>query len=110
MTREERLETIKAISGTDVSKCMKCGKCSASCPAYDEMEYHPHQFASMIDSGEIEALLASDSVYRCLGCFAAIMTALGGYQQQGRRRNQQHTGSSCSGGLLPVSPDGPDSC
>ena len=63
---------ILRISGVNVKKCMKCGKCSASCPAYDEMEYHPHQFASMIDSGEIEALLASDSVYRCLGCFACM--------------------------------------
>ena len=31
---------------------MKCGKCSATCPAYDEMEYHPHQFVSMVP-GEV---------------------------------------------------------
>lgn len=60
------------ISGADPSKCMRCGKCSATCPAYDEMEYHPHQFASMIENGEIAPLLESDSLYKCLTCFACV--------------------------------------
>ena len=51
---------------------MRCGKCSATCPAYDEMEYHPHQFVSMVESGDIEPLLNSKSLYRCLSCFACI--------------------------------------
>ena len=36
------------ISGVNPRKCMRCGKCSATCPAYDEMEYHPHQFVYMV--------------------------------------------------------------
>ncbi len=59
-------------SGVNPKKCMKCGKCSATCPAYDEMEYHPHQFVSMVESGDIEPLLNSESIYRCLSCFACI--------------------------------------
>ena len=59
-------------SGVDPKKCMKCGKCSAACPAYDEMEYHPHQFVSMVDSGEIIPLLESESLYNCLSCFSCI--------------------------------------
>ena len=59
-------------SGVNPKKCMKCGKCSATCPAYDEMEYHPHQFVSMVESGDIEPLLNSESLYRCLSCFACI--------------------------------------
>ena len=59
-------------SGVNPKKCMKCGKCSATCPAYDEMEYHPHQFVSMVESGDIEKLLNSDSLYKCLSCFACI--------------------------------------
>ena len=35
---------IDITSGVNVRKCMRCGKCSATCPSYDEMEYHPHQF------------------------------------------------------------------
>lgn len=65
-------EEIIRMSGVNSSKCMKCGKCSATCPAYDAMEYHPHQFVSMVESGEIEPLLKSESLYRCLSCFACV--------------------------------------
>lgn len=65
-------EEIIRISGVDVSKCMRCGKCSATCPAYDEMEYHPHQFVNMVESGDIRPLLESPSLYKCLSCFACI--------------------------------------
>ncbi len=63
---------IKDISGTDTKKCMVCGKCSASCPDYDNMEYHPHQFVQMVENGEIEKLLKSKSVFSCLSCFACL--------------------------------------
>lgn len=59
-------------SGVNPKKCMRCGKCSATCPAYDEMEYHPHQFVYMVESGDIEPLINSKSLYQCLSCFACI--------------------------------------
>ena len=65
-------EEIIRISGVNPKKCMRCGKCSATCPAYDEMEYHPHQFVNMVESGDIEALMNSKSIYKCLSCFACI--------------------------------------
>ena len=65
-------EEIIRISGVNPSKCMRCGKCSATCPAYNEMEYHPHQFVNMVESGDIEPLLNSESLYKCLSCFACI--------------------------------------
>lgn len=65
-------EEIIRISGVNPSKCMRCGKCSATCPAYDEMEYHPHQFVNMVECGDIEPLLNSKSLYKCLSCFACI--------------------------------------
>jgi heterodisulfide reductase subunit C len=65
-------EEILRSSGVNPKKCMKCGKCSGTCPAYDEMEYHPHQFVSMVESGDIEPLMNSKSLYRCLTCFACV--------------------------------------
>ena len=65
-------ENILRISGSNVSKCMKCGKCSGTCPAYDEMEYHPHQFVYMVETGDIEPLMNSKSLYKCLTCFACV--------------------------------------
>lgn len=65
-------EELLRISGVNPKKCMRCGKCSATCPAYDEMEYHPHQFVVMVEEGNIEPLLNSDSLYKCLTCFACV--------------------------------------
>lgn len=69
---ELQREQILRMSGVNVRKCMRCGKCTATCPSYDEMEYHPHQFVYMVESGEIEPLLNSQSIYKCLTCFACV--------------------------------------
>ena len=65
-------DEVQRISGVNPRKCMRCGKCSATCPSYDEMEYHPHQFVYMVETGNIEPLLKSDSLYKCLTCFACV--------------------------------------
>ena len=73
METEELLkEEIIMKSGVNPRKCMVCGKCSATCPNYDAMEYHPHQFVQMVENGEIEKLMASKSIYTCLSCFACL--------------------------------------
>ncbi len=59
-------------SGVNPKKCMRCGKCSGTCPAYDEMEYHPHQFVYMVETGDIAPLMESKSLYRCLTCMACV--------------------------------------
>ena len=69
---ERQKEQILRMSGVNPLKCMRCGKCSGTCPSYDEMEYHPHQFVYMVETGEIEPLLKSDSLYKCLSCFACV--------------------------------------
>ena len=67
-----KCEEIRLISGVNPLKCMKCGKCSASCPSYNEMDIKPHQFVSYVIAGDMEALLSSKSAEKCLGCFACI--------------------------------------
>ena len=69
---ELRREQILRMSGVNPHKCMRCGKCSGTCPSYGEMEYHPHQFVYMVENGELDALLKSDSIYKCLSCFACV--------------------------------------
>ena len=65
-------EQILRMSGAAVQKCMRCGKCSGTCPSYDEMEYHPHEFVYMVEKGDVEKLLKSESIYKCLTCFACV--------------------------------------
>ena len=70
--KQAQLDEILAASGVDVRKCMRCGKCTATCPAFDEMEYHPHQFVYMVEKGQIDKLAASPSIWQCLSCFACM--------------------------------------
>ena len=65
-------DKIKEISGVNPLKCMKCGKCSATCPAFNEMDIKPHQFVSYVQNGDIEALTNSKSLWKCLSCFACV--------------------------------------
>ena len=65
-------ELVLTTSGVNPLKCMRCGKCSGTCPSYDAMEYHPHQFVYMVETGDIEPLLNSKSIYKCLTCFACV--------------------------------------
>lgn len=71
-TEQEQAELIKEISGVNTKKCMKCGKCSASCPAYEEMDIRPHQFVSYVQNADVKALLESKSIWKCLSCFACV--------------------------------------
>mgnify|MGYP002565110066 FL=1 len=72
MTKNEQIESILRLSGTDVRKCMKCGKCSGRCPAFKEMDIKPHQFVSLLAKGRIEVLLESDAIWNCLSCMACV--------------------------------------
>ena len=72
MTKQERIENLQRLSGTDVRKCMKCGKCSGRCPAFKEMDIKPHQFVSMLAKGKIDELLESKAIWNCLSCMACV--------------------------------------
>ena len=72
MTKEERIENLNRLSGTDVRKCMKCGKCSGRCPAFNDMDVKPHQFVSMLAKGKIDELLESKAIWNCLSCMACV--------------------------------------
>ena len=71
-TEHSRAEMIKEICGVNPLKCMKCGKCSASCPSYNEMDIKPHQFVSYVINEDIESLVRSKSLWKCLSCFACV--------------------------------------
>ncbi len=73
MYNKETANRVEFMTGVNVLKCMRCGKCSATCPSYDDMPYHPHQFVYMVEKGDIDKLLESaDSLYKCLSCMACL--------------------------------------
>ena len=69
---KNQAERVREISGTNPLKCMKCGKCSATCPAFNEMDIKPHQFVSYVANNNVEELVKSESLWKCLSCFACV--------------------------------------
>ena len=67
-----RKELIQEISGVNPYKCMKFGKCSATCPSFAEMDIKPHQFVSYVLNDDVETLANSKSLWKCLSCFACV--------------------------------------
>ena len=57
---ELRREQVLRMSGVNPLKCMRCGKCSGTCPSYGEMEYHPHQFVYMDEKGDNEKQIKTE--------------------------------------------------
>ena len=72
MSHVNKVDQIKEISDVNPLKCMKCGKCSASCPSFNEMDIKPHQFVSYVQNGDVESLVKSKSLWKCLSCFACL--------------------------------------
>ena len=83
MTKQDKLELISRIYGTDVRKCMKCGKCSGRCPAFKEMDIKPHQFVSLLVQGKLDKLLESKAIWHCLSCMACVERCPRGVAPQG---------------------------
>ena len=69
---KNQAERVREISGANPLKCMKCGKCSATCPAFNEMDIKPHQFVSYVVNNNVEELVKSESLWKCLSCFACV--------------------------------------
>ena len=72
MDARRETENLTRISGVNPLKCMRCGKCTASCPNFSVMEYHPHQFVYMMETGRVDRLLSSEAAFKCLSCMACI--------------------------------------
>ena len=60
------------LSGAKVANCMKCGRCSASCPVSASMDFFPHEFVSKLKNDDLTPLLKCDAIWQCLSCFACV--------------------------------------
>ena len=60
------------LSGAKVANCMKCGRCTASCPVSAGMDFSPHEFVSKLNNEDLNPLLACDAIWQCLSCFACV--------------------------------------
>lgn len=55
-------------SGQPISACYQCRKCTAGCPTAFAMDFDPAQIVRMIQLGQQETLLHSETIWLCVGC------------------------------------------
>ncbi len=66
--RSDFVKTIEERSGQNLQACYQCGKCSAGCPAAGAMEVLPHQIIRLVQLGQEEDALRTETVWYCAAC------------------------------------------
>ena len=66
--RDPFVSKVEELSGQNLLVCYQCGKCSAGCPAVQEMDILPNQIIRFAQLGLKEELLASKAIWVCASC------------------------------------------
>ena len=64
------LREVERCSGTPVSACYQCHKCSTGCPVGPEMDLSSSQIMRLINLGAAEEVLRSGAIWMCASCEA----------------------------------------
>lgn len=64
------LEKVLAEGGesANISACMQCGTCSGGCPNVERMDLSPRSFVLMVQRGDRETVLNSNTLWNCTSC------------------------------------------
>ena len=67
------LETLlRTPEGKRIFTCIQCGTCAGTCPYGEYMDYPPRRIINMLRRGRIEEVFKSDSMLRCVACYACM--------------------------------------
>ena len=56
-------------SGQNLELCYQCLKCSVGCPTARYMEYNPNALIRLIQYGQKEKVLSSQTIWFCVSCW-----------------------------------------
>ena len=62
------LDQVERESGEDLSRCYQCGNCSGSCPVSFAMEIPVSQVIRMVQLGQVQTVLQTNSMWLCVSC------------------------------------------
>jgi heterodisulfide reductase subunit C len=66
--RDSFVDKVQELSGQNLLACYQCGKCSAGCPAVNDMDILPNQIIRFAQLGMKDELLASKAIWICASC------------------------------------------
>jgi heterodisulfide reductase subunit C len=61
-------KTVAAASGQNISACFQCGKCTNGCPVTFAMDIAPHRLLRLLQYGQVDEVLRSDTIWVCASC------------------------------------------
>lgn len=64
------LDEVERRSGTHVSACLQCHKCSSGCPVGPDADFMSSQVMRLIGLGEEKPVLESQAIWLCASCEA----------------------------------------
>ncbi len=64
------LDEVQQRSGTQVSACFQCHKCSTGCPIGPDMDFLPSQIMRLVHLGADQDVLGSQAIWLCASCEA----------------------------------------
>lgn len=68
----ETVAKVKDLSDQNVFTCYQCGKCSAACPAAQEMDMLPNQVIRYLQLGLDDEVLAANTPWICAACLQCM--------------------------------------
>ncbi len=66
------LAEVNLLSHQQVELCYHCHKCTAGCPVVQDMQYGPDLILRMVTLNQAEAVLRSQDIWLCAGCFTCV--------------------------------------
>ena len=61
-------EMIEGLSGQKISACFQCQKCTNGCPITFAMNIPPHKIIHLLQFGQVDEVLRSDTIWVCASC------------------------------------------
>jgi heterodisulfide reductase subunit C len=55
--------------GERIVHCLQCGSCGGSCPNGADMQYTPRAIFALMNAGEREKVLTSNTMWCCVSCY-----------------------------------------
>ncbi len=68
LLKDDLIDRIETLSGQDLLACYQCGRCSAGCPVVAEMDMLPSEVIRRIQVGQVERVLATNTIWICASC------------------------------------------
>ena len=74
---------VDELSGQKLDACYQCGNCSSGCPLAQEMDILPNRIMRLVQLGQKDTIINSETLWICASCFQCTVRCPKGIDIQG---------------------------